>query len=196
MKPTLLVKLLVLGLIVAVSAVGCKKGQPRTTPIPERGATTVKGPETAPPIDTGIRTQPGEITTPVNPNAPLGPGHEGWNKDREKFKSETVYFEYDKSAVRPKEASKVQVVGDYLKANPKQALLIEGHCDERGTEEYNRALGERRALAIREVLIGLGIASDRIDTVSFGKDQPVDPGHNDEAHAKNRRGMFVLLTPP
>jgi peptidoglycan-associated lipoprotein len=200
MKPTLLAKLLVLGLIVAVSAVGCRKGPPRVTPITGQGATSPKGPGPEGPAGegTGIRPPTGEPLAPVDPNKlnPLGKGHDGWKEDKERFRSETVYFEYDKSAVRTKEAAKVQIVGDYLKASPNHAVRVAGHCDERGTEEYNRALGERRALAIREVLIGLGIAPDRVDTVSFGEDQPADPGHDDTAWAKNRRGEFILLTPP
>ena len=199
MKPTMLAKLSVLGLIVAVSVVGCKKGNPRTTPIPGPSTTSVKGPGPEGPAGEGpgIRTTPGETPNPTKPVDPsLGPGHEGWKRDAEKFKSETVYFELDKSAVRAKEAAKVQIVGDYLKNNASHAVLIEGHCDERGTEEYNRALGERRALAIREVLMGLGISGQRIDTVSFGEDRPAVQGHDEAAWSKNRRGEFVLLTPP
>ena len=74
-------------------------------------------------------------------------------------------------------------------------LLIEGNCDERGTEEYNRALGERRALAAREALAKLGIDPMRIRTISYGKDKPADPGHDEAAWAKNRRDDFVLLHP-
>ena len=79
---------------------------------------------------------------------------------------------------------------------PYDALLIEGHCDERGTEEYNRALGERRALSVREFLVTLGVAPDRVETVSFGEDRPADPGHSSAAWDKNRRGEIVLLSPP
>ena len=74
-------------------------------------------------------------------------------------------------------------------------LRIEGYCDERGTEEYNRALGDRRALSAREYLAKLGINPEDIQTISFGKDKPADPGHNAAAWAKNRRCEFVLLTP-
>ncbi len=83
-----------------------------------------------------------------------------------------------------------------MKKNPANALKIEGHCDERGTEEYNRSLGERRAFALREYLTNLGINPGLIDTVSFGKDQPADSGHDEAAYAKNRRGVFVVLMPP
>ena len=78
---------------------------------------------------------------------------------------------------------------------PSTKLLIEGNCDERGTEEYNRSLGERRALAAREALAKLGVDPMRIETRSFGKDKPVDPGHDESAWAKNRRDDFVLLHP-
>ncbi len=71
-------------------------------------------------------------------------------------------------------------------------LIIEGNCDERGTEEYNRSLGERRALALREALSNAGIDPQRIRTISYGKDKPADPGHDESAWAKNRRGDFVL----
>ena len=83
-----------------------------------------------------------------------------------------------------------------MKANAQDALEIDGHCDERGTEEYNRSLGERRALALREELLRLGIDPMRIDTVSFGKDKPVDPGHDEAAWKLNRRGEFLLEVHP
>jgi peptidoglycan-associated lipoprotein len=112
------------------------------------------------------------------------------------FKSDTVHFAFDSSVIRPEENSKVANVANYLKANSANAVKVEGHCDERGTEEYNRALGERRALALREMLVGLGIEPDRVDTLSYGKDRPEDPGHDESAWRVNRRGVFVLLSPP
>ncbi|MCX8155997.1 MAG: peptidoglycan-associated lipoprotein Pal [Verrucomicrobiae bacterium] len=120
---------------------------------------------------------------------------ENMNEDREFFKNQTVYFDFDKAAVRASERGKVQAVAEALKKRPQASVEVEGHCDERGTEEYNRSLGERRALAIREYLILLGISSERIFTVSFGEDKPAVPGHNEAAWAKNRRGEFILLTP-
>ena len=72
---------------------------------------------------------------------------------------------------------------------------VEGHCDERGTEEYNRSLGERRALALRELLVAAGVSADRVHTLSFGKDKPVETGHNEAAWSKNRRGEFILVLP-
>src|ERR1043166_2659359 len=87
-----------------------------------------------------------------------------------------VHFAYDSAAINPSEQSKLQAVADYMKANAGAKLKIEGHCDERGTAEYNRALGERRALAAREALIGMGVDGGNIQTKSLGKDQPADPG--------------------
>ncbi|MBI5385372.1 MAG: peptidoglycan-associated lipoprotein Pal [Verrucomicrobia bacterium] len=121
---------------------------------------------------------------------------EGRPKDREKFKAFTVYFDFDRSVIKSSEASKVDsVAGQFKNENPACDLLIEGHCDERGTAEYNRALGERRALAIREYLIRAGVNGEKIHTVSFGKDQPVALGHDEASWAKNRRGEFILVLP-
>jgi peptidoglycan-associated lipoprotein len=107
-----------------------------------------------------------------------------------------VYFDFDSSVLKTVEKPKVRAVADYLKANAANAVKVEGNCDERGTEEYNRSLGERRALAVREELIRLGIDPTRVDTISYGKDRPVDPGHDESAWRKNRRDDFVVLTPP
>jgi peptidoglycan-associated lipoprotein len=119
-----------------------------------------------------------------------------WPRDRQVFKAYTVHFEYDSSAVKPGEKSKVKAVADYLKANTADAVEIEGHCDERGTEEYNRSLGDRRALALREALAAQGVDPMRVDTISYGKDRPVDTGKSEAAHRKNRRGEFVLEKHP
>lgn len=120
---------------------------------------------------------------------------ENLNEDREFFKANTVLFDFDKSAVRKNEQRKVQAVGEVLKSRPEASVEVEGHCDERGTEEYNRSLGEKRALSVREYLINLGISSERIFTVSFGEDKPAVNAHNESAWTKNRRGEFILLTP-
>ncbi|QHI69220.1 peptidoglycan-associated lipoprotein [Tichowtungia aerotolerans] len=105
---------------------------------------------------------------------------------------EPVLFAYDSFQVSPAERGKVETVADYLKANPATAVIIEGHSDERGSREYNLALGERRALAVRSYLTGLGISADRIQTKSLGEESPVVPGHDESAWSQNRRGEFVL----
>ena len=104
-----------------------------------------------------------------------------------------VYFAYDRSTVGASERSKVETLADFLEEHPRYYVVIEGHCDERGSDEYNRALGERRALAVKEYLTTLGIAGDRIRTVSYGEERPAVPDATTEAkHALNRRAEFLL----
>jgi peptidoglycan-associated lipoprotein len=122
--------------------------------------------------------------------------HDHWIRDTETLKSDTVYFDFDSSVLKTAEKPKVSAVADYLKANSAAAVKVEGNCDERGTEEYNRSLGERRALAVREELIRLGVDPTRVDTISYGKDKPAVPGHDEAAWKQNRRDDFVVLTPP
>ena len=93
------------------------------------------------------------------------------------------------------EEGKLQDLAAYFKGNATDALIVEGNCDERGTEKYNLALGERRALAVREYLANLGMDPQRIKTVTYGFSKPVDPGHNEAAWKKNRRDDFILVTP-
>jgi peptidoglycan-associated lipoprotein len=102
-----------------------------------------------------------------------------------------VLFDYDSAKIRPSEFSKLETIASALKSNGKK-LIVEGHTDERGTAEYNRALGEKRALSARQALVSLGIAATRISTVSYGKDRPVEASHDDTAWSRNRRCEFVL----
>ncbi len=118
---------------------------------------------------------------------------EGATEDRSTLAAYTVYFDYDRYSIRTEELAKVEAVADYLSAETSSLVKIEGHCDERGTEEYNRALGERRALSVREVLVRLGISPDRVTTESWGEDRPAVEGESENAYSKNRRGEFVLL---
>jgi peptidoglycan-associated lipoprotein len=103
-----------------------------------------------------------------------------------------VFFEYDSSELSPEAQTILQTDAERLRANPRWVITIEGHCDERGTAEYNLALGERRAVAARTYLVSLGIAADRLRTVSYGKEFPFDPGHDEAAYARNRRAHFVI----
>jgi len=118
-----------------------------------------------------------------------------YNENRTQFANDTVFFDFDSSVVKTSEKTKVGTVAHYLKSNPTAAVEVEGHCDERGTEEYNRSLGERRALAVREELALKGVDPKRIYTISYGEDRPAVNGHDDAAWSKNRRGEFILLTP-
>lgn len=104
-----------------------------------------------------------------------------------------VHFDFDKSDIRPGEDTEVlEEKLAILQANPTLSIEITGHCDERGSDEYNIALGNRRALSARQFLIDRGIAEARITVRSMGESQPVDPGHNEEAWAKNRRDEFRI----
>ena len=103
---------------------------------------------------------------------------------------QTVYFDYDSYALRADALEVLRQNAEKLKQIPGVIVQIEGHCDERGTQEYNLALGERRALAVREHLIRLGISGDRMVTISYGEEDPADPGHTESAWAMNRRSEF------
>jgi peptidoglycan-associated lipoprotein len=194
MKTTLIYSL-AFALAVTLAATGCRHKPVGVTPM-TKGMTppppTEPGPSTfgpGPTINNGERVQTG--------GGPL-PGaeeFEGMIADRPALAAYTIHFAYDSSVIRKSEQASLQSVAQALAANSSDKLLIEGNCDERGTEEYNRSLGERRALAAREALAKLGVDSMRIRTESFGKDKPVDPGHDDDAWQKNRRDDFVLLHP-
>ena len=173
------------------------------TPIPRDGGGST-GLPTAPPITTigggptGVSMDP-----PIKPEGTDGFGAStndftNWPQDRSWGEAFTVHFDFDRSVVKASEGPKLDGAAAKFKsaAPPKAALLIEGHCDERGTVEYNRALGERRALAIREYLVRAGLNPERITTATFGKDKPVAFGHDESAWSKNRRGEIILLTPP
>jgi len=103
-----------------------------------------------------------------------------------------IRFDFDKSFVREDAKPVLSGVADYLKKNKGARILIEGHCDERGTSEYNMALGDRRAESARAYLVSLGVSASALSTVSFGKEKTLDPGHNEDAWAKNRRDHFVV----
>ena len=106
---------------------------------------------------------------------------------------EPVYFKFDQSIVDPDEAGKVDAVVKYLKDNPGTGVVIEGNCDNRGTAEYNRALGERRALAAQEMMVGSGIDAARIKTLSYGEEKSAAKDNDETAHAQERRDEFVIV---
>ncbi len=113
--------------------------------------------------------------------------------EEEKRIFKNIYFDLDKSDIKPESRNILEKIANYLLKNSELDLLIEGHCDERGTSAYNLALGERRALSARRYLVGLGMASKRLQTISYGEEKPADAGHNEAAWAKNRRDEFKIL---
>ena len=190
-------------LAATLASTGCKKGFTKVTPLPGQRAAVVGdtgGPTTVPPgnqlTDTG-----GMPVANTGNNTPTGGGPLSDTLDFgssdpgpvRRWRLTRCISNLTARWCRTSEQANVASVGQALTADANAKLLIEGNCDERGTEEYNRALGERRALALREALAKIGIDPMRIRTISYGKDKPVDPGHDEAAWAKNRRGDFVLL---
>ena len=102
-----------------------------------------------------------------------------------------IHFDFDSADLRGSERDILSKHGDWLNANSSVRVSIEGHCDERGTVEYNLALGERRARTTKDFLVSYGVADGRLETISYGKERPKDPGHDESAWAKNRRAEFV-----
>ena len=187
MKMMKLTYLLAFALAITLADTGCRNHRPvKVTQIP--------GSPTGNPND-----QTDLNTKAYNSNEPIVTANrdifDNMDADRAALASSTVHFAYDSAVVRKSEKANVQSVADALGRDASTKLLIEGHCDERGTEEYNRSLGERRALALRQALAKIGVDPSRIRTISYGKDKPADPGHDESAWSKNRRGEFVLLHP-
>ena len=178
---------LILLLVVMISA-ACGKKKPATSPTPPSGVppgvTTAPDKPAEPIVDpTPVATEPiaedtigGKSLDDLNRDSPLKP----------------AFFGLDSFELDAQGQSVVQANAELLKKYPSWAITIEGHCDERGTAEYNLALGERRAVAVRTYLVSLGISPDRVRIVSYGKEFPFDPGHNESAWAKNRRAHFVI----
>lgn len=108
------------------------------------------------------------------------------------FEDASIYFDFDKSGLKPEAKANLTQKADWLQKNMAYSVNIEGHCDERGTSEYNLALGERRAYSAKKFIEALGVSQDRISTISYGEERPADPGHDEEAWAKNRRDAFNL----
>ena len=207
MKSNTLITLLVIAVLTTSGAIGCRKNPSRLTNIPGQtgrpGDTEPTGPKMgdATPIGTGnVGTQGIGATDLNDPNKqgirPAGGNFDNWTPDAARFAAETVHFDFDKSNIKPSELPKIRAVFDAMKSMPGNAVRVEGNTDNRGTEEYNRALGERRALSVREELVKMGMNPEMVPTISFGEDKPVDPANNEAAWARNRRADFILLTPP
>jgi peptidoglycan-associated lipoprotein len=112
--------------------------------------------------------------------------------ERSVFQNEDIHFEFDSILLSAQAQEILRKKAQWLKENRTVSVTIEGHCDNRGTNEYNLALGDRRAYSAKVFLIDLGIAESRLQTLSFGEERPLDPGENEEAWAKNRRAHFVI----
>lgn len=169
---------------------GCAKKQPpvaRPTP-PPPGMTGVDRPPTPP--------EPVPEPPPIIPPEPMIEETDLAGRSLDELNRESpfepVLFGFDSYDVEPAGQIVLQANAEVLKRYPSWVVTIEGHCDERGTAEYNLSLGEKRALAARDYLLSLGVPATRLRTVSYGKEFPFDPGKTEEAYAKNRRAHFVI----
>jgi len=167
---------LLIALTIALAACGEDKDHNYTGMGGDNGGALPGGTDTVNASDAGSGIPP-------SPRGNFNPD----SADYQTLASDTVYFDFDKSTIGGSERGKLQAVADWFKANPEDSLFLAGHADKRGTPEYNRALGERRALAVREYLVGLGLPAASLYTNSYGSDRPAVDGDTEEAYAKNRR---------
>lgn len=177
----LLVLVSIFALLVTIS--GCKK------------KVTVTPPPSPPPAEEKAKAEPEKAPTIKEPE--LTEEELFRMKSLEELNRESplkrIHFDFDKYFIREDAKPVLEKNAEWLKKFPSVKILIEGHCDERGTEEYNMALGEKRAKSTMNYLISLGISPERIKIISYGKSRPLDPGHNEEAWALNRRAEFVII---
>jgi peptidoglycan-associated lipoprotein len=200
-------------LVLAVVLVGCAK-RPATTqavaPAPTGGAgttgaavTTPGAGQMGPTTGAGAGTGAGTGAVGAGPQAGAGPGagagptpSTAARPSPKEFVAISdlgdVYFDFDKYDIRPGDAKVLDANADWLKKNPQNLVLIEGHCDERGTNEYNLALGERRAKSTMNYLVSQGVQASRITIISYGEERPVCTEKNEQCWSKNRRGHFLV----
>ncbi len=173
----------ILGLLAALILVaGCE------TPAEDTGTADTGGATEAP--DVGAAPPP-----PPPPAAPSGPVP-GSQEDLVINIGDRVFFDFDRSDLRPDAIDQLNRQADWLKSNPTVTVVIQGHADERGTREYNLALGDRRASSAKQYLESMGIGGGRLDTISYGKERPEVLGSNEAAWAQNRRAVMVVKSGP
>ncbi len=161
------------GLVLAGCATSTPTTEPEVGTTPDEPAVTPPPPPPPPP--------PRDVNDANNPVIPgtMNPI------------SRTFYFDYDRAVIRPNDLSALEMHATFLNNNRDRSIVLEGHCDERGTREYNLALGENRANSVRSFLTSAGVSARQIETVSYGEERPDDPGHSDAAWARNRRALII-----
>jgi peptidoglycan-associated lipoprotein len=175
-------------LVIAVTAGACaKKPAPVARPMPPPPSGTGAPPPPGPPQPV---SEP--VVVPPEPVAEDSIGSKSLDDLNRDSPLRPVYFELDSADLSGEAQTTLQHNAGVLKKYGTWQITIEGHCDERGSAEYNLALGERRALAARDYLVSLGVGANRVRTVSYGKEFPFDPGHDEGAWSKNRRAHFVI----
>jgi peptidoglycan-associated lipoprotein len=179
---------------VLLLVLACAKKKIVTDPDPSRTYATEAQDQTddvAGRDDRGQQTGIGEASLAETSRADqLSPG--GQSDEIKAFENEDIHFEFDSAQLTVQAQEILRVKARYLQENPGISVTIEGHCDDRGTNEYNLALGERRALSAQAYLITLGVDEPRMNTVSYGEESPLVPGTSEEARTKNRRAHFVV----
>jgi peptidoglycan-associated lipoprotein len=178
------------GLVVASLALGAcaPKKPPVARPLPPPPPTTPEAPPPPAPV-APVAEKPVVTAPPVVEDPMATRSIDELNRDSP---MRVAYFDYDSAELSAEARAALDANAAVLKKYPTWTVTIEGHCDERGTAEYNLALGERRAVAAQSYLVALGIPASRVKTVSYGKEFPFDPGHDESAWAKNRRAHFVI----
>lgn len=184
--------ILFMTVLMLVSVAGCKKPAPpiaRPTPPPVSTSPDANRPPAPPTPVSEPRPVPPE---PIAAEDPISGRDIGDINKNSPF--QPVFFSLDSSEVDATAQKALNANAEIMKKYPTWVITVEGHADERGTAEYNLALSERRAMSARTYLVSLGISGDRLRTVSYGKEFPFDPGHDEAAWAKNRRAQFVLTS--
>ena len=193
---TKIISILVVMVIVVLGGVGCSS-QPKTV----QSAPQIPSVQTAPPQNIELADESklanamkeGDIPEEDRNKLPWLPKRPPLGMQfAETSELQTVYFEFDKYSLTSQTKEALNRNAEWLKNHADVSVQIEGHCDERGTLEYNQVLGENRAMSTKKYLVSLGIVPDRLYTISYGKAKPVDPGHTEEAWAKNRRAEFKI----
>ncbi len=194
-----LVRLAALVLILAAVTTACSRKKPpvaRPTPPPPSASTTDLSAPPAPPAPLP-EPEPPVASVPAEPaisGSTVDYNARSLDELNRESPLQPVFYIYDSSEVGADMQATLQKNAEILRQYPNWVVTIEGHCDERGTAEYNLTLGERRAQAARAYLVSLGIPAERLKTVSYGKEFPFDPGTTEEAYAKNRRAHFVVTS--
>ena len=183
-------RLKILGFITALLFVaGCQTAPQETAETTGEGAATTAQPAT--PTTVAPAPAPAQPQAMAPTPVPAGP-KPGTQEDLVYNVGDRVFFDFDKYDLKPLARETLEGQSAWLNKYPSVTVTIEGHCDERGTREYNLALGERRAQAAKDYLISLGVDPARVKTISYGKERPVALGHNEAAWSQNRRGTTVV----
>ena len=185
--------LVALFLVLAVLVAGCnRRRQPVAAPAPPP---SVGQPPGIAPVQPAPGPQRVDDALPVPQQPALAEdaiGNRSLDELNRNSPLEPVFFSLDSAELDEMARATAMANAELLRKNPRWIVTIEGHCDERGTPEYNLALGERRAVAVKSFLVSLGVSPDRIRTISYGNEFPFEPGQTESAYSKNRRGHFVI----